>query len=89
MSFAIHLSTERRAERWVAFHAQRSHTARRNFMSLFIAGQRWMSESEPELGLGTVTQAGGGRVQVAFPATGEPGASRSEASKCAAAALSM
>ena len=30
-----------------------------------------MSESEPELGLATVVHAGGGRVQVLFPASGE------------------
>ena len=40
-------------------------------MSVFIPGQRWVSESEPELGLGTVVQTGGGRVQVAFKAAGE------------------
>ena len=40
-------------------------------MSLFIPGQRWISESEPELGLGTVMQTGSGRVQVAFKAAGE------------------
>jgi len=40
-------------------------------MSLFVPGQRWMSESEPELGLGTIGQTGGGRVQVEFTAAGE------------------
>ncbi|HZM02022.1 MAG TPA: SNF2-related protein, partial [Candidatus Saccharimonadales bacterium] len=40
-------------------------------MSVFITGQRWISESEPELGLGTVSQAGNGRVQVEFKAAGE------------------
>jgi len=40
-------------------------------MSMFISGQRWISESEPELGLGTVAQAGGGRVQVEFKAAGQ------------------
>ena len=40
-------------------------------MSMFISGQRWFSESEPELGLGTVAQAGGGRVQVEFKAAGQ------------------
>ncbi len=39
--------------------------------SLFIPGQRWISEAEPELGLGTVVQAGSGRVLVAFKAAGE------------------
>jgi ATP-dependent helicase HepA len=40
-------------------------------MSVFIPGQRWISESEPELGLGTVVQAGRSRVQVVFKAAGE------------------
>src|ERR1700729_2090381 len=40
-------------------------------MSVFIKGQRWISESEPELGLGAVVQAGEGRVQVEFKAAGE------------------
>ena len=40
-------------------------------MSLFIPGQRWASESEPELGLGTVTSTGGGRVEVTFNGSGE------------------
>ncbi len=40
-------------------------------MSLFIPGQRWVSESEPELGLGTVTGAGEGRVEVKFNGSGE------------------
>src|ERR1035437_5371334 len=40
-------------------------------MSLFISGQRWISESEPELGLGTVMQTDGRRVQIEFKAAGE------------------
>jgi ATP-dependent helicase HepA len=40
-------------------------------MSAFIPGQRWISESEPELGLGTIVQTGNGRVQVEFKAAGE------------------
>jgi ATP-dependent helicase HepA len=40
-------------------------------MNVFFVGQRWMSESEPELGLATVSQVGGGRVQVEFKAAGE------------------
>lgn len=40
-------------------------------MNVFIPGQRWISESEPELGLGTITQAGSGRVQVEFKSAGE------------------
>ena len=40
-------------------------------MSLFITGQRWISESEPELGLATVVQTGSGRVQVEFKSAGE------------------
>ena len=40
-------------------------------MSLFIPGQRWVSESEPELGLGTITGVGEGRVEVKFNGAGE------------------
>jgi ATP-dependent helicase HepA len=40
-------------------------------MHLFQIGQRWASESEPELGLGTIVQTGSGRVQIEFPAAGE------------------
>lgn len=39
-------------------------------MSKFITGQRWISESEPELGLGTVAHADSNRVQIGFKATG-------------------
>src|SRR5690242_9109106 len=38
---------------------------------LFIAGQRWMSESEPELGLGVVTQVDPRCVRVEFRTAGE------------------
>jgi len=40
-------------------------------MSIFIPGQRWISESEPELGLGTIAPAESGRVKVEFQAAGE------------------
>ena len=40
-------------------------------MNLFITGQRWVSESEPELGLGTVVRTETGRVRVEFEAAGE------------------
>jgi len=40
-------------------------------MSVFIPGQRWISESEPELGLGAVVSADSGRIQVEFKAAGE------------------
>ena len=40
-------------------------------MSTFAIGQRWISEPEPELGLGTIMETGEGRVQVLYPATGE------------------
>ncbi|MFO1488402.1 MAG: RNA polymerase-associated protein RapA [Verrucomicrobiota bacterium] len=40
-------------------------------MNVFTPGQRWLSETEPELGLATVVQAGGGRVQVEFKSAGE------------------
>src|SRR5207237_9861739 len=43
----------------------------KDLMNRFIKGQRWMSESEPELGLATVVEATRGRVQILFSATGE------------------
>ena len=36
-----------------------------------IPGQRWVSDSEPELGLGIVLAAGSGRVEIYFPAAQE------------------
>ena len=33
-----------------------------------LPGQRWVSDAEPELGLGVVMNAGGGRVSILFPA---------------------
>jgi ATP-dependent helicase HepA len=39
-------------------------------MSKFVTGQRWISESEPELGLGTVDYADSNRVQIMFKAAG-------------------
>ena len=44
---------------------------RRTFMSRFVIGQRWISESEPELGLARSCDTGGGRVQVEFKSAGE------------------
>lgn len=40
-------------------------------MNRFVVGQRWISEAEPELGLGIVAEADRRRVAVRFPATGE------------------
>ena len=40
-------------------------------MSNFVIGQRWLSEPEPELGLGVVAQADRRRVELRFPASGE------------------
>ena len=40
-------------------------------MKIFAQGQRWISEMEPELGLGTVLHLEEGRVQLFFPASGE------------------
>ena len=37
----------------------------------FVVGQRWISSTEPELGLGLVTQAEGRVVQLSFPASNE------------------
>src|SRR4051812_42317334 len=39
--------------------------------SLPVPGQRWVSDTEPELGLGIILQAQFGRVEVLFPAAGE------------------
>jgi ATP-dependent helicase HepA len=36
-----------------------------------LPGQRWVSDSEPELGLGIILEAGLGRVEVLFPAASE------------------
>ena len=36
-----------------------------------IRGQRWVSDGEPELGLGIVRNGGDGRVEIEFPAAGE------------------
>jgi ATP-dependent helicase HepA len=40
-------------------------------MKSYLAGQRWVSEAEPELGLGVVVRTEGGRVWVRFAAAGE------------------
>ena len=40
-------------------------------MSEFREGQRWISEPEPELGLGTIVKAADDRVHVLYPATDE------------------
>lgn len=40
-------------------------------MSPYAPGQRWISEPEPELGLGTVVETGDGRVRLEFPASSE------------------
>ena len=37
----------------------------------WTSGQRWVSDSEPELGLGIITGSGNGRVDIHFPAAGE------------------
>lgn len=34
-------------------------------------GQRWVSDGEPELGLGVIRKSGDGRVEIVFPAAGE------------------
>ncbi len=38
---------------------------------MFTPGQRWISEAEPELGLGTVLRVEGGCVGIMFPASGD------------------
>ena len=40
-------------------------------MTAFLPGQRWLSETQNELGLGLVTACEGRRVSILFPATGE------------------
>lgn len=40
-------------------------------MNAFVPGQRWTSESEPELGLGRVMRSEGDRVEIEFRAAGE------------------
>ncbi len=40
-------------------------------MQAFVPGQRWISESEPELGLGSVLGRDGRLVRIEFPAAGE------------------
>lgn len=40
-------------------------------MTGFTAGQRWVSEAEPELGLGLIVSAAAGRVAIRFPAADE------------------
>ncbi len=37
----------------------------------WTCGQRWVSDGEPELGLGIIRKSGDGRVEIAFPAAGE------------------
>ena len=37
----------------------------------FVTGQRWISETEPDLGLGIVLEAGDRHVKLSFPAAGE------------------
>ena len=37
----------------------------------WVRGQRWVSDSEPELGLGIILSGGDGRVEIAFPAAAE------------------
>jgi len=37
----------------------------------WVAGQRWVSDSEPELGLGIILRGDRGKVEIMFPAAGE------------------
>ena len=41
------------------------------FENAWTRGQRWVSDGEPELGLGIIRSSGDGRVEIAFPAAGE------------------
>ena len=38
---------------------------------IFVSGQRWLSNNEPELGLGLVISASRGKVSLLFPASGQ------------------
>ena len=40
-------------------------------MEEFAIGQRWISEAEPELGLGTLVEVDGRQIEILFRATGE------------------
>ena len=40
-------------------------------MSTFAIGQRWISEAEPELGLGTLIEIDGRQIEIVFRATGD------------------
>jgi len=71
MPFNAYVARLRRLTSEVAFVRQNSHTACCIFMSEFVIGQRWISESEPELGLATVLRTETGRVQVEFGSAGE------------------
>ena len=44
---------------------------RDGFENTWTRGQRWVSDGEPELGLGIIRKSGDGRVEIAFPAAGE------------------
>ena len=39
--------------------------------NVWVRGQRWVSDSEPELGLGIILSGGHGKVEIVFPAAGE------------------
>jgi ATP-dependent helicase HepA len=57
------LYTKRRANAAFFFAGYNPHMP-------YVPGQRWISNAEPELGLGTVLRVEGRTVQLAFPATG-------------------
>ena len=52
-------------------------------MSTFAIGQRWISEPEPELGLGTIMETGEGRVQVLTPPPARCECTRRKTRRCA------
>ena len=43
----------------------------RKIENTWTHGQRWVSDGEPELGLGIIRESGEGRVEISFPAAGE------------------
>jgi ATP-dependent helicase HepA len=53
------------------FVANSSEKTNRMDPDSWTRGQRWVSDGEPELGLGKILTRGNGRIQIEFPAAGE------------------
>ncbi len=54
-----------------AWHAKRECGRFRRYMQTYFQGQRWISETEPELGLGLVVEVTPRTVQVLYHAANE------------------